>query len=66
MLPGNQEKNLGVQFDRYMICDVHLNELQEKVTCILMYINRIGNFTEKSIRILVIQSLVLRSVYYCI
>ena len=48
-----------------MSFDVHLNELQKKVTGILMYINRIGNCFDKSTRILVIQSLALSLIYYC-
>ncbi len=49
-----------------MLSDVHLNDLQKKVTGMLMYINRIGNCCDKSTRILVTQSLALSSVYYCI
>ncbi len=32
ILPSNQIKILGVHIDRYMLFDVHLNELQKKVT----------------------------------
>ncbi len=31
ILPCNQVKNLGVYFDRYILFDVHLNELQKNV-----------------------------------
>ncbi len=30
ILPSNQVKSLGVYFDRYVLFDVHLNELQNK------------------------------------
>ncbi len=49
-----------------MLFDIPLNELQKKVTGVLMYINRIGNCFDKSTRILVTQSVVLSSIYYCI
>ncbi len=49
-----------------MLFDVHLNQLREKITGVLMYINRAGNCFDRSTRILVTQSLVLRLVYYCI
>ncbi len=43
-----------------------MNELQIKITGVLMYINRTGNCFDKPTRIFVTQSLVLRSIYYCI
>ena len=64
--PSNSVKNLGVYIDRYMLFDVHVNEVNKKAMGILFYINRIGNNFDKSSRILVIQSLVLSLVYYCI
>ena len=50
-------------FDKYMLFDVHLNELQKKVTGILMYINRLSKCFDKSTRILVAQSLALSTIY---
>ncbi len=66
ILPSYHVKNLGVYFDKYMLFDVHLNELQKKVTGILMYINRISKCFDKPTRILVTQSLALSTIYYCI
>ncbi len=40
--------------------------LQKKVTGILMYINRISNCFGQTTRVIVIQSLVLSLIYYCI
>ncbi len=65
ILQSTQVKNLGVYFVRYMLSDVHLNDLSKRVTGILMYINRIGK-SYKSTRILITQSLALSSIYYCI
>ncbi len=53
-------------FYRYVLFDVHLNDLEKNVTGILVNINQIGNCFDKSTRILVIQSVALSSTYYCI
>lgn len=66
IFPSYHVKNLGVYFDKYMLFDVHLNELQKKVTGILMFINQISKCFDKPTRILVPQSLALSTTYYCI
>ncbi len=66
ILPSTQVKNLGVHFDRYMLYDVHLNDLQKKGHMHMNEHKRIGDCFDKSTRILVTQSLVLSSLYYCI
>ena len=64
--PSNYVKNLGVYIDKYMLFDVHINELTKKVMGILMFINRISQNLDKSTRIIVVQSLVLSLINYCI
>ena len=64
--PSTHVKNLGVYIDRYMLFDVHINELTKKVMGTLMFISRISHNFDKSTRIIVVQSLVLSLIYYCI
>ena len=65
--PSSCVKNLGVYMDRYMVFDVHVNELIKKVNGILMYINRIGDLCDKQqTRIIIVQSLVLSLIHYCL
>ena len=64
--PSTHVKNLGVYFDRYMLFDLHITELTKKIMGTLMYINRISDNFDKSTRILIVQSLVLSQIKYCI
>ncbi len=64
--PSTHLKNLGVYLDRYMTFDVHVNELNKKLVGTLMYIYRISLNFEKRTRTIVVQSLVLSLVNYCI
>ena len=64
--PSTHVKNLGVYIDKYMLFDVHINELTKKVMGTLMFINRISHNFNKSTRIIVVQSLVLNLINYCI
>ncbi len=64
--PSTYVKNLGVYFDRYMLFDVHVSELNKKVMGILMFINRISEDFDKTTRKIVVQSLVLSVMNYCI
>lgn len=64
--PSTHVKNLGVYFDRYMRFDIHIEELEKKVIGILMYINRISVNFDKRIRKMIVQSLVLSIINYCI
>ena len=66
ILPCHCVKNLGVYMDRHLVFDIHVNELNKKVMGILMYINRISASFEKRTRIIVVQSLVLSLINYCI
>ncbi len=64
--PSNHVKNLGVYIDRYMLFDVHINELNKKVMGILMYISKISDKLDKDNRIIIIETLVLSLIDYCI
>ncbi len=59
-------KNLGVYMDRYMTFDVHISELNMKMIGTLMHIYRISLNFEKKTRTIVVQSLVLSIINYCI
>ncbi len=49
-----------------MLFDVHINELNKKVMGILMYISKISDKLDKQNRIIIIESLVLSLIDYCI
>ncbi len=65
MHPRTLVKNLGVYMDRYMAFDVHVSELN-KVIETLMHIYRISLNFEKRTRTIIVQSLVLSIINYCI
>ncbi len=52
--------------DRYMTFNVHVSELNKKVVGTLMHIHRISLNFEKRMRTIVVQSLVLSLINYCI
>lgn len=64
--PSTCVKNLRVYMDRYLVFDVHISELIKKVNGSLMYINRIGDLFDKQTRVIVVQSLALSLMEYCI
>ncbi len=64
--PKQYVKNLSVYIDRFMLFDVHANEVNKKAMGILMYINRICDYLDRSSRIMVVQTLVLSLFDYCI
>ncbi len=66
MHPSKHVKNLGIYIDRYMLFDVHIHELNKKATSILLYISKIGDSLHKQTRVLVVQTLVLSLMEYCI
>ena len=49
-----------------MVFDVHVNELIKKVNGILMYINKIDLCDKQQIRIIIVESLVLSLIHYCL
>ena len=59
-------KTLGVYIDRYMLYDVHINELNKKVMDILMYIYRISDKLDVQNRIIIVATLVLSLIVHCI
>ena len=59
-------KDLGLHMDRYMTFGHHIDELSRKVSGILMYLSKIKGHFEDSTRALIIQSLVLSVINYCI
>ncbi len=58
--------NLGLRLDRYMTFDKHVNELTKKALGTLIYINRVSMNFDKETRKIVVQSLVLSQINYCI
>ena len=64
--PLNSVKNLGVYFDRFMSFDFHINHIYKKVMGVLIYLNRIKTLFEPQTRIIVVQSLALSLINYCI
>ncbi len=64
--PSTHVKNLGLYMDRYMTFETHINEISKKVMGMLIYINRISSYLDKTTRIIVIQSLVLSHIKYCL
>ena len=64
--PSNSVKNLGVYIDRFMVFDKHTDVMSKKVTGILMFLSRVSGNLDKPSRILVVQSIVLSLINYCI
>lgn len=64
--PSKHVKNLLVYIDRFMLFDVHIKELNKKAMGILIYIRRIFNSLDKRTRVIVVQTLVLILIEYCI
>ncbi len=50
--------------DRYLTFETHISEISKKVMGMLIYVNRIGSYLDKT-RIIVIQSLVMSHIKYC-
>ncbi len=64
--PSTHVKNLGVYLDRYMTFNLHVSELNKNVAGTLMDIYTLNLNFEKRTRTIVVQSLVLSIVNYCI
>ncbi len=64
--PSKQVKNLGVYMDQYMSFEVHIHEMHKKVMGILLLVNRIRDKFDAATRKMVIQSLALSGVNYCL
>ena len=58
--------NLGVHFDRYMTFETHIDEMYKKVMGTLIYLNRVKDYFEPSTRKIVVQSLAISIINYCL
>ena len=63
---SHKVKNLGVVMDSGMTFNFHIDELQRKVNGTLIYLNRVWERFELESRIMVVQSLVLSVLNYCL
>ncbi len=57
---------MGAYLDRYLLFDVHINEMKRKVMVILIYVSRISDNLDNYSRIMVIQAIALSLINYCI
>ena len=64
--PSKEVKNLGVYFDRYMTFESHIDRIYKKVMGTLIYLNRVKDFFEPATRVIVVQSLALSLINYCL
>ena len=66
LTPSNCVKNLSVYMDRFMLFDKHTEEMSKKVVGLLMFLSRISKSLDKPSRILVVQTIILSLINYCI
>ena len=66
LIPTQNVKNLGVHMDNFLTFNVHIDELQKKVTGTLLFINRVSDQFSFECRVMVVQSLVLSVLNYCL
>ena len=66
LIPSQNVKNLGVHMDNYLTFNVYIDEIQKKTTGILLYINRVNDRFDSVCRVMVVQSLVLSALNYCL
>ena len=59
-------KNLGVYYDQYMLFNYHVNEISKKINGTLIFLNRMKNRFDNEMRSIVVQSLALSIINYCI
>ena len=52
--------------DHYLVFDIHINHLCKKVNGVLTYLNRIRDRLDRDIRLIVVQSLDLSIINYCL
>lgn len=64
--PSKHVKNLGLYMDCHMTFEKHINEIYKKVIGTLLLINRIREKFENNIRTMVVQSLALSVMNYCL
>ena len=66
IVPSSTVKNLGVHMDQYMLFDVHINHMSRKINGLLIALNRIKDRLDKQSREIVVQSLALSIINYCL
>ena len=66
LIPSQSVKNLGVHMDSCLTFNVHIDEIHKKVTGILLFINRVSDNFDLECRVMVVQSLVLSILNYCL
>ena len=66
LVPSQKVKNLGVIMDSNMTFSAHIDELHKKVIGTLLYLNRVCDRFQPDCRIMVVQSLVLSVLNYCL
>ena len=64
--PSESVKNLGVDYDKYMLFNAHIDMVSRKVMGTLMYIKRIEKCFNSQTRIILVETLVLSIIYYCL
>ena len=66
IVPSITVKNLGIHMDQYMLFDVHINHMTRKVNGLLIALNRIKDRVDRKSREIVVQSLALSVINYCL
>ena len=66
LTPSQKVKNLGVLMDSNMTFSAHVDELRRKVIGTLFYLNRVSLSFNKDSRVMVVQSLVMSILNYCL
>ena len=52
--------------DQFMLFDIHINHISRKINGILLFLSKIKNSFEQTTRIIVVQSLALSIINYCL
>ncbi len=66
IIASSHLKNLGLHMDKNMIFDKQVSEVTKKVTETLMCINRNNSTFDKTSRIIIVQTLALSIMNYCL
>ena len=64
--PSTHVKNLGIIMDQHMNFDVHVNEMYKKVMGQLLFINKVKDKFEKETLKIVVESIALSTLNYCL
>ena len=66
IVPSTTVKNLGVHMDQYLLFDIHINHVSRKINGLLIALNRVKDRLDKKSREIVVQSLALSVINYCL